>query len=224
MRQLRLYFCYRFDASVLNSLTLSITYVGCHLVFIDDFKVYCYCVFAGDLWISRDIAFLTIPCVSHDSIFAFNSIRQLSLSIHWWFQGLQLLYFRRRFMDQLWHNVFENSMCQQWLYFSYRFDVSVVNSVTLLIPYGSCHSVFMDHFKFNKDSVFADDLWISSDITFLIIPCVSHDSSFAIDLMRRSSIHLLCRFHTSVVTQFSLTISMSIETQFSLTIYESAVT
>ena len=41
-----------------------------------------------------------------------------------------------------------------------------MNSLTLLIPYGSCHSVFIDDFKFNRDSVFTDDLWISSDIVF----------------------------------------------------------
>jgi hypothetical protein len=166
-------------------LTLSIKYVGCHSVFIDDFKVYSYSVFTADLWIRRDIAFLTIPCVSHDSIFAIdwmrrswiewrcrfytsvvtqyslmissltgtlfsltiyasamtkhfwqfhasamtlfflsiscvghelidavNSIRQLSPNIQWWFQVKQGLCFRWRFMDQQWHNVFENSMCQ----------------------------------------------------------------------------------------------------------------
>jgi hypothetical protein len=89
-----------------------------------------------------------------------------------------------------------------------------VNSVTLSIPYVGCHSIFIDDFKFYRDFVFADDLWISNDIAFLKIPCVNHDSSFAIDLMRRSSIHLRCRFHTSAVTQFSLTISMSTETVF----------
>jgi hypothetical protein len=64
-----------FDASVVNSLTLSITYVGCHLIFIDDYKVYSDTVFTDDLWINNDIAFLTIPCVSHDSIFAIDLMR-----------------------------------------------------------------------------------------------------------------------------------------------------
>jgi len=50
----------------------------------------------------------------------------------------------------------------------------------------SWHSVFSDDFKFYSESVFADYLWISSDIAFLTIPCVGHDSIFAIDLMRRS--------------------------------------
>ena len=54
----------------MNSLTLSIPYVRCHSVLIDDFKVYSDFVFAEDLWMSLDITFLTIPCVSHDSIFA----------------------------------------------------------------------------------------------------------------------------------------------------------
>jgi hypothetical protein len=49
MHQPWLYFCYRFHASVLNSLTLSIPYVGCHSVFVDDFMVYNDSVFAEDL-------------------------------------------------------------------------------------------------------------------------------------------------------------------------------
>ena len=167
---------------------------------------------------------LSIWCVHPEFIDPVDSICQLSLSINWQFQVQQGLCFRWRFLDQQWNSVFDNSIRQPWLYFCYRFDMSVVNSLTLLIPYVTCHSVFIDDFKVYMDFIFADDLWISNDIAFLTIPCVNHDSSFAIDLMRRSSIHLRCRFHTSVVTQFSLTISMSIETQFSLTIYESVVT
>jgi hypothetical protein len=53
-----------------NSFTLSIPYVSSHLVFIDNLKVYNNNVFAEDLWINTDIAFFTIPFVSHDSIFA----------------------------------------------------------------------------------------------------------------------------------------------------------
>jgi hypothetical protein len=61
-------------------------------------------------------------------------------------------------MDQQRHSVFDNSMRQPWLYFAYQFDVSVMNSLTLLIPYVGCHSVFIDGFKVYGDSVFADDL------------------------------------------------------------------
>jgi len=46
--------------------------------------------------------------------------------------------------------------------------------------------MFIDDFKVYRDDVFANDLWISSDIAFLTISCVSHDSIFAIDLMCRS--------------------------------------
>jgi hypothetical protein len=45
--------------------------------------------------------------------------------------------------------------------------------------------IFRDNFKAYRDSVFADDSWISSDIAFLTISCVNRDSIFAIDLMRR---------------------------------------
>jgi hypothetical protein len=64
-------------------------------------------------------------------------------------------------MDQQGHSVFDNSMRRPWP-----------------ITYGGCHSVFIDDIKVYNDSVFADDLWFSTDIEFLTIPCVSHDSFF----------------------------------------------
>jgi hypothetical protein len=236
MRRPRLYFCYRFDASVVNSLTLSIPWGICHSIFIDDFKVCGESVLAADLWISRDIALLTIPYRDHDSIFAMYWMRRswihwrcrwilyLSLSIHWPFQGLQLLCVGRRFMDQPWHSVFDNYMRRPWLYFCFPFDVSVVNSLTLSIPCCNCHSVFIDDFKVYGYSLLAGDLWISRDIAFLTIPCVGHDSIFAIYLMLPSWIHWRCRFHAVPVTQYSLTISRSTVTLFLPAIYGSAVT
>jgi hypothetical protein len=288
MRQSWIHWRYRFHAVVVCG--------RCHSVFIDDFKVYCYSVLAGDLWISRDIAFLTmpcvghdnifacdwmrrswihwrcrfhavpvtqhswtvsrstvtlfwppiyrsamtaifwIPCVSHDSIFAIDLMRRSWIQWCYWFHTSAVTQysltisrstftlFGRRFMDKLWQSVFDNSMRQPWLYFYYRFDVSFVNSVTLSIPHGSCQSVFSDDLEVYNDSVFAADLWISSDIAFLAIPCVGHDSIFSIDLMRRSWIQWRCRFHTAGLTQYSLMISRSTVTLFSAAIYGSAVT
>jgi hypothetical protein len=173
---------------------------------------------------SMTLFLLSIWCIGREFIDAVDCIRQLSLSFQWRLQGVQWLCFRWWFMDQQWHNVLHNSMRQPWLYFCYRFDASVVNSLTLLIPYGSYHSVFIDDFKVCSDSVFADDLWISSDIVFLTIPCVSYDFIFAIGLMCRSWIHLRYGFHTSAVTQFWMMISCPTATQFSLTIYGSVMT
>ena len=110
------------------------------------------------------------------------------------------------------------------LYFCYRFDASVVNSVTLSIPFGSCHSVFIDDFKVYYYSLLAADLWISHDIAFLTRPCVGHDSLFSINLMRRSWIHWRCRFHEVAITQYSLRISRSTVTLFWPPIYGSAMT
>jgi len=164
MRQRWLYFCYRFDVSVVNLLTLSITYVGCHSVFVDDFEDYSYSVFTGDLWISRDkkifdksmrqpwLFLLLIWCVCCEFIDAFDYISRLSLSINWWFQGLQLLCFRWWFMNLQWHSIFDNSMRQPWLYFCYRFDASVGNLFTPSIPYVRCHSFFSDDFNVYRDS------------------------------------------------------------------------
>jgi len=171
-----LHFCYRFDVSFVNSLMLSIPCVGCHSVFIDDFKFNMDSVSADDLWISRHIAF------------------------------------------------FYDSMSLAWLYFFYRFDASIVNSLMLSITYIGCQALFIDDFEVYNDFVFADDLWISSDIAFLTITFVNHYSIFAIDLMCRSWIHWHYRFHTSAVTQYSLTISRSTVTLFSPAIYGSPVT
>jgi len=171
---------------------MSIPYVRCHSFFIDDFTVYRDSVFADDLWISCDIGFLTasamtlyllsIGSVVHEFGDAVDFIRRLSLSIHCRFQVLQGLCFHWRFVDQQWHSVFDNSMRQPWLYFCYRFDALVENSLMLSIPCVSCNLVFIDD---NRDSVLTDDLWIISDIAFLTIPWVSHHSIFAIGLMCR---------------------------------------
>jgi len=164
---------------------------------------------------------LLIWCVCPEFIDVVDSIRHLSLNNLWWFQDLQWLCFRWRFMDQSLHTVFDTSMRQPWLYFCYWFDASIVNSLTVWIPLVSSHLVFRDDFLVYSDSVFVDDLRISSDIAFLTIPCVSHDSILAIDLMRLSWIHLRCWFHMFGGTQFSKMISISTGNKFSLTIYGS---
>jgi hypothetical protein len=166
---------------------------------------------------------LSICCVGREFIDAVDSMVFLSLSIHWRFQGLRLLCFGRRFKDQPWHSIFDNSMRRPWLYFFYRFDASLMSSLTLSIPCGSCHSVFIDDFKVYCYSVFAGDLWISRDRVFFSFPCVGHDSIFAFHLMRRSWIHWRCRFHAIPVTQYSLMISRSTVTLFWPPIYGSAV-
>jgi hypothetical protein len=56
----------------------------------------------------------------------------------------------------------------------------------LWIPLVSFHSVFRGDFLVYSDSIFTDDLRISRDLAFLTITSLSHDSIFAIDLMRRS--------------------------------------
>ena len=58
-------------------------------------------------------------------------------------------------------------------------------------------------------------LWL---IVCLTIPCVKHESIFAIGFMRRSWIRWRCRIHTSAVTHTSVAISRSKVTLFSLTI------
>jgi len=168
--------------------------------------------------------FLSIWWVGREFNDVVDSMLYLSLSIQWRFQGLRLLCFGRRFMDQPWHSVFDNSMRRPWLYFFYRFDASVVNSLTLSILCGSCRSVFIDNFKVYCYSLMAGDIRISRDRVFFTLPCVGHDSIFAFHLMCRSCIHWRCRFHAVPVTQYSLMISRSTVTLFWPPIYGSPVT
>ena len=138
---------------------LSIPNVSWHSIFSDDFKFYSESVFADNLWISHDVAFLTIPCVGHDSIFAIDLMCRSWNHLHYCFHTSAItqfsvtssmstgLSFRLRFIDLPWHSDFDNSMRQPWLYFCYRFDVSVMKSFTLLFSYVSYHSVFSDEFN-----------------------------------------------------------------------------
>ena len=193
MDKLWLYFYYWFDVSVVNSFTLSIPHVNCHLVLNDDFLSYSDSVFVDDLWISNDITFLTIQCVSNYSDFTIDLKRRSWIQ---WCYGFHSSAFTRfsvtisrstglsfcwLFMDQEWHSVFDNSMHQPWLYFCYRFDASIMNSFSLSIAHVSWQLIFSEDLKVYSDSVFADNLWISRDITFSTIPCVNHDSIFAIE-------------------------------------------
>jgi hypothetical protein len=93
------------------------------------------------------------------------------------------------------------SMRRPWLFFCYRFHAGAVNYLTLLIPYVRYDSEFSDNFKVYSDSVFVDDLWITSDIAFLTIPCVNNDYVFSIDFMRQLWICFRCLFHASSLTQ-----------------------
>jgi hypothetical protein len=59
--------------------------------------------------------------------------------------------------------------------------VFVVHSLSV-----SHDSIFKDDFSFYSDAVFSDDLWISTGIVCLTIPCLKDESIFAIGFMRRS--------------------------------------
>jgi hypothetical protein len=143
MRQTWIYFCYWFLASVVNSLTLSTPYVICHSYFSGDFMVYSDFVLGDDFSSVVTQFSLAIPYVNDDSLFSFDFVRQPWISMRCrfhpsavtqfqrWFLVLKRLSCRCRFLDQHWHSVFDDSMRQTWIYFSYRFLASLVNSLTL---------------------------------------------------------------------------------------------
>ena len=81
LRQTWIYFCYRFYASLANSLTLSTPYVSCHSYFSGDFKVYGDSVFTDDFWSVVTQFSVTIPCVNHDSVISHDFIHQPWISI-----------------------------------------------------------------------------------------------------------------------------------------------
>ena len=141
---------------------------------------------------------LSIWCTGH----ALDSIRHLSLRFQLWFQGLQGLCFRWRFLVKSDAIFTDNSMRQRWLCFLSWFHASIANWYLLSIPSVSRDLILKDDFSFHNDSVFADDFWINIGRMCLTIPCVSHEPIFAIDLMRRTS----SRFHTSSITQISVVI------------------
>jgi hypothetical protein len=203
---------------------------------------------------------LSVLCVAHKFVNAVDSISQLSLIFQWWFQGLQWLCFRWRFVvgsdadftgdsrrqrwlcfsndfiRQQWisirsrfypsaviqfskmishstvtqfsltiygsalHSVFDDSMRQTWIYFSYWFYASLVHSLTLSTPYVSCHSYFSGDFKVYGDSIFADDFWSVGTQFSLTIPCVTDDSVFSIDFIRQPCISIRCWLHPSPLT------------------------
>jgi len=153
---------------------------------------------------------LSIWCVGR----ALDSIRHLSLRFQLWFQGLQGLCFRWRFLVSTDVVFTDDSMHQRWLRFLYWCHASNRNYFSLSIPSVSRDSNFKYDFSFCSDSVFADDLWINIGRVCLTIPCISHKSIFGIDLMHKSC----CRFHTSAVTQILVVISRSVATMFLLTI------
>jgi hypothetical protein len=80
-RQTWIYFCYRFYASLVKSLTLSTPYVSCQSYFSGDFKVYGDYVFDDDLWSVVMHFSLMIPCVNDDSVFSIDFIRKPWISI-----------------------------------------------------------------------------------------------------------------------------------------------
>jgi len=236
MPQTRIYFCYRFYASLVNSLTQSTPYVSCHSYFSGDLNVNTHSVFADDFWSVVTQFSLTIPFVNDDSVSFIDFIRQPWISIRCRFHSSLLTQFSKMIShptviqfskmiphSTVSHRVFDDSMPQTWIYFSYRFYASLVNSLTQSTPSVSCHSYFSGNIKVYVDSVFADDFWSVVTQFSLTIPCVNDDTVFSNDFIRQPWISIRCRFHPSPLTQFSTMISHPTVTQFSKMISRSTV-
>jgi hypothetical protein len=178
MRQTWIYFCYRFLVSVVNSLTLSTPYVSCLSYYSGDFRVYSDFVLGDDFWSVVTQFSLTIPCVNDDPVFSFDFVRQPWINMRCrfhpsgvnqfqsWFLVLQRLSFRCRFLYQHWHNVFDDSMRQTWIYFCYRFLALVVNSLTLSTPYCQLPLIFQWRFHGLKWRCFRWRFLVSSNAVF----------------------------------------------------------
>jgi len=137
---------------------------------------------------------LSVSLVGREFFNAINSIRQLALISQWRFHGSTVTLFSLliSFVNrELACTV--DSILQPWLSFKYDFS-------------------------FYSDSVIGEDFWISTSIVCLTIPCVKHESIFAIGFTRRSCILWRCRLHTSAATHITVAISGSTVTLFSLTI------
>jgi len=199
------------------------------LSFKDDFWFYSDSVFAVDFWISTGIVCLTIPCFKHESIFA------IGFSCRSW-----ILWRCRLHTSTASHITVAISGSKvtlfllmisghEWRRFHSRFHASTMTLFCLLISFvnrelictvDSIHQrwlSFKDDFSFYSDSVFAVDFWISAGIVCLTIPCVKHESIFAIGFSCQSWILWRCRLHTSAATHITVAISGSKVTMFSLT-------
>jgi len=208
-----IYFCYRFYASLVNSLTLSTPYVGCHSCFSGDFKVNGDSVFAEDFWSVVTQFSVTIPCINDDSVFFIDFIRQPWISTRCRFHPSAVTQFSKMIArSTLTHSVFDDSMRQTWIYFFYRFYASLVNSLTLSNPYVSCHSYFSGDFKVKGDSVFADDFWsvltqFSLTTLIQISNMISRSTvthSVFDDSMPQTWIYFCYRFYASLVNSLTL--------------------
>ena len=93
----------------------------------------------------------------------------------------------------------------------------------LTILYVRCHSYFSCDFMLSSDYVFADDLWSVMTQFSLRLPCINDESVLPNDFICETCISICCRFHPSVVTQFSKMISRSTMIQLWVTISGPAV-
>jgi hypothetical protein len=118
-----------------------------------------------------------------------------------------------------------------WCSFHWRFHASTMTLFSLLISFVNRELVFaVDSIRqpwLNFQRWFLVLQWLRFQIWFLVllcqivcltIPCLKHESIFAIGFMRRSWIRWRCRLHKSALTHISVAISRSTLTLFSLTI------
>jgi len=165
-----------------------------------------------------NLFFLSVLCVAREFFDAVDSIRQVSLIFQLWFQGLQWLCFRWRFLvgcDAVFTNDFMrqmtlfslmisfvnrelvcavNSIRQSWLNFQRWFLVLLLLIVCLTIPSVKLESIFAIGFMRRS--------WI---LLTLSTPYVSCHSYFSGDFKVYDDVVFADDFW-SVGTQFSLTI------------------
>jgi hypothetical protein len=143
---------------------------------------------------------LSIWCLNPEFIYSIDFIRHLSLSIQWWYQGLQRLYFCLWYMVQHRHRVFDNSVRQPWLYF--------------LLSIWCVGREFIEAVDSLRRLSLSILWWFWLQWQF-------HASALALFLL---SIWCVGPEFVNAVTQYSLMISWSTMTLFSLNICRSVVT
>jgi len=98
MRQTWIYFCYRFLASIVNSLMVSTPNVRCHSYFSGDFKVYSDFVLGDDFSSVSTQFSLAIPLVNDDPVLSFDFVRQLWIRMRCRFHPSSANQFQRWFL------------------------------------------------------------------------------------------------------------------------------
>ena len=201
---------------------LSIPYVSCHSNFCCDFKVCSDYVFVDDFRSVVTHFSQTIPCINDDSVFSIDFMRQSWISIRCRFHPSAVPQFSkiisRSTVTQFLRTISGSALGEcVWQFHALAMDLFLVSIWYVGRAVDSISQLSLKFLLWFQGLQCLCFRWWFLDISVadsLVITSVTDDSIFSIDFICESWISIRCRFHPSLVTQFSKIISRSILTQF----------